>query len=201
MLNLPNALSAFRLVGSLVLVGLALAGWRQEFAWLLAALLVSDWIDGKIAIAWQQQTPFGARLDSVADALMYAAFLFGLGWLESNLLRREWPWVAAVLASYGLTCAASLCKFRCFPTYHTRSAKTSWLLVSLGALSLFLGGPLWPLQVAAVVVVGANLEGTAITAILPQSRSDVASIRRAWQIRTATRRDSQQHRHHQREQA
>lgn len=176
LVNLPNALSAFRLVGSLVAVGLAIAGQRREFAWLFASLMASDWIDGKLAIAWRQQTTFGARLDSIADALMYGAFLFGLAWLETGLLRQEWLWIAAILGSYLLSCLACWAKFGRLPSYHTRGAKTGWLLVSLGAISLFLGGPLWPLRVAAVVVAATNLEAVVITWLIREWRADVPSI-------------------------
>ena len=183
MLNVPNALSAFRLVGSIVLVGLALGEVRPAFAWLLGALLVSDWVDGKLAIAWKQQTTFGARLDSVADASMYAALLFGLVWLHGDLVRKEWPWFAAAVVSYFVTSLAGLIKYRRLPSYHTRGAKTSWFLVSMAALSLFAEGPLWPLRLAAAAVVLTNIEATVMTCILDEWHADVPSVWHALQLR------------------
>ncbi len=189
MLNIPNALSAFRLVGSVVLVGLAFAQLRTGFAWLLAALLLSDWIDGKLAIALRQQTTFGARLDSVADTAMYGALLFGMIWLHGDLVRREWPWIAAAVASFALTSLAGLIKYRRLPSYHTRAAKTCWLLVSLASLAVFSGGPEWPLRFTAVAIVLTNLEATAMTCVLNEWRADVPSLWHAWRIRKTSQQD------------
>ena len=174
--NIPNALSAFRLVGSVVLVGLAVAESRSGFIWLLGGLLVSDWIDGKLAIAWRQQTVFGARLDSAADAAMYAAMLFGVLWLRGDLVKREWPWFAAGIISYAITSGAGLMKYGRIPSYHTRAAKTSWLLVSLAAFSVFVFDRAWPLRVAAGFVVLTNLEATAMTCVLKQWTPDLPSL-------------------------
>jgi CDP-diacylglycerol--glycerol-3-phosphate 3-phosphatidyltransferase len=190
LLNVPNVLSAFRLAGSVVLFGLALAKIPDAFGWLLAALLVSDWIDGKLAIAWRQQTTFGARLDSVADASMYSALLFGLIWLFHDLFLREWKWFAAVVASYALTSSAGLIKFRRFPSYHTRAAKTCWLLVSLAALAVFTSGLVWPVRVAAAAVVWTNLEATLMTFVLDRWQVNVPSLWHAWQIRKRGREDA-----------
>lgn len=182
MFNIPNVLSAFRLVGSLVLMGLVIAEARSAFAWLLAALLVSDWIDGKLAIALRQQTTFGARLDSVADALMYTGLLFGILWLQSAIVQQEWPWIVAAVASYALTSIAGFIKFGQLPSYHTRAAKTSWLLVSLAALALFAFERVWPLRVAAGLVVFTNLEATAMTFVLSEWKADIPSLWHAWRI-------------------
>jgi CDP-diacylglycerol--glycerol-3-phosphate 3-phosphatidyltransferase len=176
LLNIPNALSAFRLVGSVVLVGLAIGQFRSGFAWLLGGLLVSDWIDGKLAIAWRQQTTFGARLDSAADAAMYAALLFGVLWLRGDLVSREWPWFAAVLVSYAVTSGAGLMKYGRIPSYHTRGAKTSWLLVSLASLSVLAFDRVWPVRIAAGFVVLTNLEATAMTCVLKEWTADVPSL-------------------------
>jgi CDP-diacylglycerol--glycerol-3-phosphate 3-phosphatidyltransferase len=186
MLNIPNALSGFRLIGSLVLIGLAIAQSRAPFGWLLGALLISDWIDGKLAIALRQQTTFGARLDSLADASMYSAMLFGMIWLHGDLVRREWLWIVPAVASFAVTTSAGLIKYGRIPSYHTRAAKTSWLVVSLAALCLFLDGPVWPLRLTAVCVILTNVEATAITCVLPDWHADVPSLWHAWRLRSTS---------------
>jgi cardiolipin synthase (CMP-forming) len=185
MVNIPNILSAFRLVGSFVLVGLAVAEHRTAFVALLMALLVSDWVDGKLAIAWRLQTTFGARLDSLADACMYAAMLFGFFRLHSEFVIRDWPWMAAVVASYAVSLLFGRWKFGKFPSYHTRAAKTGWLAVSLGAVALFAATWYWPLKVAALWVVLTNVEAVAITCVLDRWVANVPSLWHAWQLRKA----------------
>lgn len=181
--NLPNALAAYRLIGSFVLAGVALAEASAAFPWLLLSLLASDWIDGKLAIWWNQRTVFGARLDSLADATMYGSLLFGTIWLKGQFVGREWPWIAAALGTYAVTTGAGLIKYRRIPSYHTRAAKTSWLLVGVAAVNVFAEGPAWPFRLAMVVVCGTNLEATAMTVVLPIWHADVPSLWHAYRLR------------------
>ena len=179
-LNVPNLLCAMRLIGSPVLVGLAVAGQPEIFVALLIFLLLTDWLDGKLAILWKQQTTFGARLDSFADAAMYSALLFGAVWLKWDVVRNEAAWLIAAVATYALSTAVGFAKFGRWPSYHTRAAKTCWLLTTIAAISLFAGWPVWPLRIAALAVALTNLEALAITSVLPKWRADVTSVYHAW---------------------
>lgn len=179
-LNVPNLLCAMRLIGSPILVALAVANQPEVFVALLIFLLLTDWLDGKLAILWKQQTTFGARLDSVADAAMYSALLFGAVWLKWELVRNESAWLLAAVATYALSTAAGFAKFRRMPSYHTRAAKTGWLLTSIAAITLFAGWSVWPLRIAALAAILTNLEATAITSVLPRWQADVTSIYHAW---------------------
>ena len=81
--NVPNTLCAIRLVGSFVLIYLALIGRDKVFIGTFVLLVATDWLDGKLAILLNQRTEFGARLDSAADAMLYAALLhqrLTVGW-------------------------------------------------------------------------------------------------------------------------
>lgn len=186
-LNVPNILCAMRVIGAPVLVGLAIAGQPEIFVALLIFLLLTDWLDGKLAILWKQQTTFGARLDSVADAAMYSALLFGAMWLKWGIVRDEAWWLIAAVATYALSTSFGLAKFRRMPSYHTRAAKTCWLLTSIAAIALFAGWSVWPLRIAAIAVALTNLEATAITGVLPEWRADVTSIYHAWRDTRSTR--------------
>jgi CDP-diacylglycerol--glycerol-3-phosphate 3-phosphatidyltransferase len=179
-LNVPNLLCAMRLAGSPVLVGLAIGNQPEIFLALLIFLLLTDWLDGKLAILWKQRTTFGARLDSVADLTLYSALLFGAVWLKWEIVRGESAWLIAAVAAYLLSTGFGWAKFRRLPSYHTRSAKTCWLLTSIAAISLFSGWSLWPLRIAATAVALTNLEAIAITNVLPKWRADVTSIYHVW---------------------
>ena len=41
--------------------------------WLLGVLVVSDWLDGKIARLWNMRSTWGERLDPIADRILVAA--------------------------------------------------------------------------------------------------------------------------------
>lgn len=180
LVNLPNLLSAARLVGSPLLLPLAWFEQRGAFLGLFVLLMLTDWLDGKLAVAWRQRTAFGARLDSVADALMYGGLLVG-GWLlVPQFVAQHVAWIGAALASFGLTSLVGLARFGRLPSYHTLGAKAAWFLTSTGALIVLAGGPTWPFRVAMVVVTATNLEATAISLILPRWQADVLSIYHAW---------------------
>ncbi len=179
-LNVPNILCAIRLLGSPVLVGLAIVNQPEVFVALLIFLILTDWIDGKLAILWKQQTTFGAKFDSIADASMYSAMLFGAAWLKWEVIQGELVWLVAAIATYAMTTLFGFVKFRRMPSYHTRAAKTCWLLTSIAAVSMFAGWSTWPLRIAAVGVALTNLEAIAITFVLPRWRADVTSIYHAW---------------------
>jgi cardiolipin synthase len=174
--NLPNFLSAVRLVGSPVMAALAVAGAERVVLIFAVILLLTDWVDGKLAILWHQQTTFGARLDSLADATFYGSVLLAMWWLRSEVIGEEIYWILPPLIAYAVSALVGWLKFGRIPTYHTRAAKTSWLLVSIAVLAVFADWSPWPLRIAAVGVLLTNLEAIAITLVLPQSQVDLTSI-------------------------
>jgi cardiolipin synthase (CMP-forming) len=78
-LTVPNVICGFRIIGSLALLWLAMTGWATAFVGLFVVLHVSDWVDGKLARWLHRRSDFGARLDSLSDAILYACL--GLGCL------------------------------------------------------------------------------------------------------------------------
>lgn len=175
-LNIPNLLSSLRLIGSPILAVLAHQNMESAFLWLLIGLLLSDWVDGKLAIYLNQQSTFGARLDSIADATMYLALLVGLWYLKLDFVKDEAVWILVLGASFCLTSLTGLIKYHRLPSYHTQMAKFSWFLTTVAVIVLFSGGPIWPVRVAMGAVVLTNLEATVITLILPEWRAGVLSI-------------------------
>ncbi|GIX00041.1 MAG: phosphatidylglycerophosphate synthase [Pirellulaceae bacterium] len=177
--TIPNVLCFVRLFGAPVL--LAFAWWEQR-TWFVVWYLIltgTDWIDGKLAILLNQRSVYGARIDSWADATMYACLLLGGGWLASEALLQEWAWIASAVGSYAVSTMAGLWKFGKWPSYHTRGAKISWFLVLLGAVCLLLEFSRWPLRIAMVSVTLTNIEATMITWVLPQWHADVLNLFRA----------------------
>jgi CDP-diacylglycerol--glycerol-3-phosphate 3-phosphatidyltransferase len=174
--TVPNVICVLRLLGSFVLVALALLGHGQAFLWLFVALAFSDWLDGKLAIMLEQKSVLGARLDSWADAALYAALFVGALSLHGATLRAELGWMLTAVTSYAVSTLAGFMKYGRWPSYHTRAAKTSWLLIFAAVISLFAGWAVWPLRVACVAITLTNLEALSITILSPDWRADVASV-------------------------
>jgi len=103
--TIPNAISAARLAGVPVFLWLVLVvhsqpGDSQAGDWwalgVLAAAGLSDWLDGKIARAMNQQSHLGELLDPAADRLYIVATVIALAvrsiigwWLVALLAARE----------------------------------------------------------------------------------------------------------------
>ena len=95
--TIPNALSVARLVGVPVFLWLVLGPHAD--AWAVALLIASaatDWLDGKLARALNQQSRLGEALDPAADRLYIGATLVALAvrgiipwWLFALLVVRE----------------------------------------------------------------------------------------------------------------
>ena len=178
--TVPNLICIGRLVGSLILVGVASGGYRYWFVGVYLVLIFSDWIDGKYARWMNQRTALGARLDTFADLLLNSCLIVGASILCWAAISEEWPFLIAAIGSYFLTCLTGLIKFGRIPAYHTYLAKFSQFLVMIAALCLVLDWTVWPLRVAAIFVTIGNLETLTITFMLSEWKADVLSLFYVW---------------------
>lgn len=180
LLTVPNLLCFIRLGGSPLLVAAAWLDQRDWFLWGFLFFSLTDWLDGKLAILLDQRSVYGARLDSMADATLYASMLAGAVLLHGQVLLAELAWVVAATASYLLSTVAGLLKYGRWPSYHTRAAKSCWLFILAGVVCLHTDWSLWPLRFALAAVVITNIEAFLITLISPIWRNDVSSLYHAW---------------------
>lgn len=178
--TIPNALCVIRLLGSFLLIPLALNQRPLIFLGTYVALAATDWADGRLARWLNQRSTIGPKLDSAADVTMYSAMLFGICWMFTERLLGSAAFIAAAVLSYALSCIFSLWKFRRLPSYHTRSAKFSWLLTFIGVAALCFQWSIWPLRIAAIGVTISNVEAILITLILHATADDVKSL---WEAR------------------
>ena len=98
--TIPNAISMARLIGVPVFLWLVLGPRSPTADWWAVGLLIassaSDWLDGKIARALNQQSRLGQLLDPAADRLYIVATVVALAvrgiipwWLVAALGARE----------------------------------------------------------------------------------------------------------------
>jgi cardiolipin synthase len=75
-INIPNALSTLRLIGVPIFIYFALVSEQDGLAILVLAIAgATDYLDGKLARAWNQTSAFGALLDPAADRIYIFATL------------------------------------------------------------------------------------------------------------------------------
>lgn len=184
-LTVPNALCVLRMLGCPVLLYFAHSQRLPAFLYLFVFLVLTDWIDGKIARWLNQRSTFGARLDSWADAALYACLIISAWWLNQTGVCSESPWIAIALFTYVIAVLCGLIKFRRWPAYHTRSAKICWFLIAASAVAWFANVSPWPLRITMVCVTLTNLESLAITLMLSEWRADVSGVFQAVRLKKA----------------
>src|SRR5579859_311929 len=149
--TIPNAISLARLAGVPVFLWLVLGVRTQAGDWWAVSLLfaagISDWLDGKIARALNQQSRLGEVLDPAADRLYIVCTIVALAvraiigwWLVAVLAARELLLGVVLLAlrrrGYGplhvsfVGKAATLCLLYAFPLLFLGSHHTSYAVVA-----------------------------------------------------------------------
>ncbi len=182
-LNVPNAISSLRILGLVPLVWTAHAGHRTAFLIILLILLFSDWVDGRLASLLDQRSVLGARLDSVADWLLYAALGLSVWWLEEAVVRERIVWFAVAIGTWVVSCIVSFTRFGSLPSYHTLGAKAAWLVAGTGTVIWVMFGQAAAVPWVLAFVTLTNLEAVAIGFVLPQWQADVSSLRHALRLR------------------
>ncbi|MEM1065314.1 MAG: CDP-diacylglycerol--glycerol-3-phosphate 3-phosphatidyltransferase, partial [Pseudomonadota bacterium] len=95
--TIPNILTVMRLFaapGVAVLFLYFTRPWADWFALILfAGAAITDWIDGYLARAWQQETKLGAMLDPIADKAMVVIALCVIAGLSSFGREVMDPWI------------------------------------------------------------------------------------------------------------
>jgi len=135
--NIPNLLSASRLVAFPFLLWLIVAGNKQAFVVLLSVCLITDILDGLIARIFKLQTEFGAKLDSVADITMYIAAFFGIYKLHHAFFVSKKLEFIALAVLWMLPYVICLLRFRRLPHFHLYSTKIAGYLQGIFIFTFF----------------------------------------------------------------
>jgi CDP-diacylglycerol--glycerol-3-phosphate 3-phosphatidyltransferase len=157
----------------------------SAFATCLVLAFSSDVLDGIIARRLEVATPNLRRLDSFADSLFYVAATFAAWYLYPAA-------VTSRLQSLLLLAALELCryafdfvKFRKESSYHMWSSKAWGVALFVGFFSLLaLGSDNIFLDLAIYLGIASDLEGLAISAVLPNWQSDIPTLIHALRLRT-----------------
>jgi CDP-diacylglycerol---glycerol-3-phosphate 3-phosphatidyltransferase len=164
-INVPNALTAFRLVLVPVFAYVLLSHpddtwWRVAAAVIFAAAIFTDFLDGRIARKHNIVTDFGRLADPIADKAITGMALIGLSivgelwwWVTIVILVREWgiTLVRFVVLRYGVMSAR-------------RGGKLKTVLQAVALTLLLLPLPGWLLW-AGWVIMGAALVVTVVTGV------------------------------------
>jgi cardiolipin synthase (CMP-forming) len=173
LLNIPNALSLYRLTSFPFLLWLAWTGHEHPFAVLFSINLITDLLDGLIARLTKTATQFGARLDSLADFTTWLLAIYAIGRFHWPEMHPSSGWLAAVIVTWLATYAVAFAKFRRFPTLHLYSSKAAAYVQGIFFFVLFNWGLREGLFIAAVTAaLGSCVEEICVLLMFKEMRAD-----------------------------
>jgi phosphatidylglycerophosphate synthase len=183
--RIPWGMAAGRAaLGPVLAVG-AECGWNGlAMAGLVVVALVSDIFDGVLARRWRCDTA-GVRLfDTMADTVFYLCAAAAL-WIGQPGTVRAYAWrLGGLLGLEAVRLGFDLAKFGRPASYHSYLAKTWGLVMASGVVGLFaMRRGNWAFSCAMVVGVACQMEGLAMSLMLPVWRRDVKTLRAAWRLR------------------
>jgi CDP-diacylglycerol--glycerol-3-phosphate 3-phosphatidyltransferase len=178
-----NAITAYRIIASPVLITIAVMGYIDIFKWLLPVSFFTDLIDGFLARKFKVTSIFGSKLDSIGDDLSFVAaivgvFIFKLDFISYNLVI-----VCILLGLYLLQTIIALTKYGRITSLHTYMAKLATLFQGFFLIFLFLfPHPIyWLFYAAAIITVIDLIEEIIILFYLPNWEANVQGL--YWVIR------------------
>lgn len=175
--DIPNVISALRILSTPLLWYLASSGQRPLFAWLLAAALASDIADGLIARAFGFTSRLGALLDSVADLLLFIVAFRGFRAFFPDVLAAHRAAVLLVPAVWIGTSVLAVLRYGRLASFHTLLSRASAYALGLFLMVLFFVGFLpWLFWAAVGLVLVSQAEECALMVLLPRWTPDCRGL-------------------------
>ncbi len=190
---IPWALILLRATLAPLAVFLAYHGYPR-WIWLLqfAIAVLSDWYDGKLARRWGVVTAGLRQADSVADTFYALAILGSLWLIDKEIILNHLFGIGLVIGLETVRYPLDWVRFGRGASYHAISARlfgASLVIATIAIIGFDTTQPYLWICIALGVV--SELEGIAISMILPQWTHDVAHIGVAMQIRRKMKKQRQ----------
>ncbi len=175
--HLPNLISAARIVSVPVLVVLAFLNKEEPFKWLFLAALLSDIADGLIARSLNVTSTLGTKLDSIGDALLTVAAIYGIVVFHQEFVNNYMTWFAVVAGLWVLTILISFLRYGRLASFHSFALRVGAYALGIFVMVLFLWG-FNPLIFFAAVIISvlAYLEVLVLYWLLPDWTPNVRGV-------------------------
>jgi phosphatidylglycerophosphate synthase len=188
-LRLPALLVSFRAaLGPGIILASQLSTSGSVLAACVGLALLSDIFDGMLARRLQIDTQNLRRWDTRADTFFYACVLVVVGLRHSASLRERWPLITALIAAEVAQHLVAIVKYGRHASYHSVLSKI-WGVLLAGAMIALLGWDVdnWFLDLAIAWGILCNLQGLAMSLLLPTWQRDVPTVFHAWRLRNHLR--------------
>ena len=175
--NIPNAISAARLLATPVLCVALVRHDRPLFTWLLLACLLSDIADGLIARLFNLRSKLGALLDSTADLVVMLLGASGVWIFERAFLREHGMPIVVLLSLYVAEVWIAVLRYGRPSSFHTVLARVAAYAQGAFVMSLLFWGYQPALFVVMIALSTASLvEEHILLWIVPSWTADVRGL-------------------------
>ena len=165
--HIANILTSCRILGSILLLFFPMLSVAFYILYLFCGF--SDMIDGTVARKTNSTSPFGSRLDTIADLVFVVAAMFKLlpaiqlpGWL--------WIWGSVIAMIKLATIVWGFVRSKKLVAYHSVLNKTTGLLCFLLPLTLQLIEPTYSFAVVCAIATIAAIQESCYTMIKANKR-------------------------------
>lgn len=183
--RIPWGMSAGRaLLGPVMIVG-DRCGWNGfVLAGMVVTALVSDIFDGVLARRWGYDTAALRLFDSMSDTVFYLCVAIAICIGHPQVWRDNAGLLAALMSLEATRLVLEFWKFGKPASYHSYLAKTWGLVMAVAVVGVFA----WPsarllLPLSLALGIASDVEGLAMSLMLPVWRNDVKTLRSAWRMR------------------
>jgi|TARA_B110000261_G_scaffold159516_2_gene197591 cardiolipin synthase len=135
--NIPNILSAYRLVMFPVILLFMYLGKENLFVIFLCISLVTDILDGFIARTFNMVTELGAKLDSLADTGTYILAIIGVFMYKYNEFEPYLISFIAFISLFIISHVIPLIRYKRLPSFHLYSWKIGGYIQGFFFFTLF----------------------------------------------------------------
>ena len=183
--RIPWLMAATRAtLGPVMVVG-ERAGWSGlTLAAIVVTALLSDIFDGVLARRWKCDSAAVRLFDSMVDIVFYLGCAIALWMRHPGVLRGLAVPIAVVVGLELSGLAVAFIKFGRLPSYHSYLAKAWGLVLASALVAAFVTkDPVGWIVAALAMGVVCNLEGLAMSLIMPEWRHDLKTLKRALEVR------------------
>jgi cardiolipin synthase len=175
--NVPNALSAYRLVALPFIIASIFYGNKNLFITLITVNLITDFLDGFIARTFHLETELGAKLDSLADMGTYISAVAGMLVLEKEFVNNHTNALALLISLYLLPYVISFLRFRQLNSFHLYSSKVVAYIQGIFIITYFIWGYLdWYFYFMIIASCASYIEEILIVVLIKKLRSNLKSV-------------------------
>jgi phosphatidylglycerophosphate synthase len=182
---IPWSLTGLRAALGPVMIAGAACNWSGlALACMAVSAAPSDVYDGVLARRWKCDSPGVRFFDSMTDAFFYVCVGLALWRCRPQIWHACAGLIAAMLAVQSLRWLLEIVKFGKPASYHSQLARCWGVVLAVGVVTA-LAAQRGSLLIDAAMLVGiaCNLEGMAMSLVLPVWTRDVRNLRAAWAIR------------------